>query len=163
MSKYECRKPSISARNWTATAKLPTQDCSFDSQFGLSVRTSHSDILSSSPSELKLQNSNFALRHSYFDSSRLTQLTFGNGKRVDFPVVFAPMAGLSHVAFRQVVRSYLPAGVSSLLFTEMLSTRLLPGEDVGQTPQTQVAPGEDDLIPQLLGNDERLIAQSLEK
>jgi nifR3 family TIM-barrel protein len=88
---------------------------------------------------------------------------FGNGKRVDFPIVFAPMAGLSHVAFRQVVRSYLPAGVSTLLFTEMLSTRLLPGEDVGQTPQTQIAPGEDDLIPQLLGNDGRLIAQSLEK
>jgi tRNA-dihydrouridine synthase len=73
------------------------------------------------------------------------------------------MAGLSHVAFRQVVRSYLPAGASTLLFTEMLSTRLLPGEDVGETPQTQVAPGEEDLIPQLLGNDERLIAQSLEK
>ncbi len=93
----------------------------------------------------------------------MTQLTFGSGKRVDFPIVFAPMAGLSHVAFRQVVRSYLPAGVSTLLFTEMLSTRLLPDEDVGQTPQTQIAPGEDDLIPQLLGNDERLIAQSLGK
>src|SRR5262245_51513874 len=113
--------------------------------------------------QFKLRHSNFGLRRSYFGSSRLTQLTFGNGNRVDFPVVFAPMAGLSHVAFRQVIRSYLPAGVSSLLFTEMLSTRLLPGEDVGQTPQTQVAPGEDDLIPQLLGNDERLIAQSLEK
>lgn len=107
--------------------------------------------------------SNFVLRTSHFDSSRLAQLTFGNGKHVDFPVVFAPMAGLSHVAFRQVVRSYLPAGVSALLFTEMLSTRLLPDEDIGHTPQTQVAPGEEDLIPQLLGNDERLIAQSLEK
>jgi len=125
-------------------AEDPTQDGS-----GTTVRSSNFDVRTSSPS--------------YFQSSRLAQLTFGNGKRVDFPVVFAPMAGLSHVAFRQVVRSYLPAGVSSLLFTEMLSTRLLPGEDVGQTPQTQVAPGEDDLIPQLLGNDERLIAQSLEK
>ncbi len=77
--------------------------------------------------------------------------------------MFAPMAGLSHVAFRQVVRSYLPAGASALLFTEMLSTRLLPGEEVGQTPQTQMAPGEDDLVPQLLGNDEGLIERSLEK
>ena len=108
-------------------------------------------------------SSHFELRHSHFRSSRLAQLAFGNGKRVDFPIVFAPMAGLSHVAFRQVVRSYLPAGVSTVLFTEMLSTRLLPDEDVGQTPQTQVAPGEEDLVPQLLGNDERLIAQSLEK
>ncbi|MBM3801942.1 MAG: tRNA-dihydrouridine synthase family protein [Acidimicrobiia bacterium] len=99
----------------------------------------------------------------HFRSSRLAQLTFGNGRRVDFPIVFAPMAGLSHVAFRQVVRSYLPAGAQAVLFTEMLSTRLLPKEDVGHTPQTQVAPGEQDLVPQLLGNDERLIAQSLEK
>jgi len=121
-----------------------------------SVRTSNRDIRAT-------PSSHFGLGPPSFKSSRLTQLTFGNGKRVDFPVVFAPMAGLSHVAFRQVVRSYLPAGVSTLLFTEMLSTRLLPGEDVGDTPQTQVAPGEEDLIPQLLGNDERLIAQSLEK
>jgi tRNA-dihydrouridine synthase B len=95
--------------------------------------------------------------------SRLSEITFGNGRRVDFPIIFAPMAGLSHVALRQVIRSYLPQGVSPLLFTEMLSTRLLPREDVGKTPQTRVAPGEDDLIPQLLGNDEELIGRSLEK
>lgn len=121
--------------------------------------------LPDSHSEPPIRTSNFDSRTSFscFPLSRLAHLTFGNGKRVDFPVVFAPMAGLSHVAFRQVVRSYLPAGVSTLLFTEMLSTRLLPGEDVGQTPQTRVAPGEENLIPQLLGNDECLIAQSLEK
>ncbi len=73
------------------------------------------------------------------------------------------MAGLSHVAFRQLIRSYLPANVSTLLFTEMLSTRLLPAEIVGETPQTKVAEGEDDLIPQLLGNDEILIRHSLDK
>ncbi len=95
--------------------------------------------------------------------SRLSRITFGNGRRVNFPILFAPMAGLSHVAFRQVVRSYLPAGVSTLLFTEMLSTRLLPFEEVGRTPQTLVAEGEDDLIPQLLGNEERWIRPSLER
>lgn len=105
----------------------------------------------------------FALPTSPFRSSRLTRCAFGHGRKVDFPIVFAPMAGLSHVAFRQVVRSYLPAGASALLFTEMLSTRLLPGEEVGRTPQTQVAPGEDDLVPQLLGNDESLIGRSLDK
>jgi len=131
------------------TGEAQTQVRLSDLHFEPPVRTSNFDIRPSSPL--------------HFRSSRLTKLTFGNGKRVDFPVVFAPMAGLSHVAFRQVVRSYLPAGVNALLFTEMLSTRLLPGEDVGRTPQTQVAPGEEDLIPQLLGNDERLIAQSLEK
>src|SRR5262245_42399912 len=112
-------------------------------------------------SEAPVRASDFPVGH--FRSSRLARLSFGNGRRVDFPVVFAPMAGLSHVAFRQVVRSYLPRGVSTLLFTEMLSTRLLPREDVGETPQTQVAPGEEDLVPQLLGNDEQLIAESLEK
>jgi tRNA-dihydrouridine synthase B len=131
------------------TAEAQTQEQRADAHLEPSLRTSPS--------------SPFELRHAHFRSSRLAQLAFGNGKRVDFPIVFAPMAGLSHVAFRQVVRSYLPAGVSTVLFTEMLSTRLLPDEDVGQTPQTQVAPGEEDLIPQLLGNDERLIAQSLEK
>lgn len=96
-------------------------------------------------------------------AGRLSEIRFGNGRQTDFPVIFAPMAGLSHVAFRQVVRSYLPAGVSALLFTEMLSTRLLPREEVGETPQTRVAEGEEDLIPQLLGNNEELIGKSLAK
>jgi tRNA-dihydrouridine synthase B len=138
------------------TAEARTQEQRADAHLEPSLRTSNFDIRTP-------PSSHFEVRHSHFRSSRLAQLAFGNGKRVDFPIVFAPMAGLSHVAFRQVVRSYLPAGVSTVLFTEMLSTRLLPDEDVGRTPQTQVAPGEEDLIPQLLGNDEQLIAQSLEK
>ena len=93
--------------------------------------------------------------------NRFRGVVFANGREINFPVIFAPMAGLSHVAFRQLIRSYLPAGASTLLFTEMLSTRLLPLETVGETPQTRIAPGEDDLIPQLLGNDQCLIAQSL--
>jgi tRNA-dihydrouridine synthase B len=137
-------------------AEVQTREHLSDAHFEASIRTSNFDIRNSS-------SSNLALQTSRFDSSRLAQLTFGNGTRVNFPIVFAPMAGLSHVAFRQVVRSYLPAGASALLFTEMLSTRLLPLEDVGQTPQTLVAPGEEDLIPQLLGNTEELIAQSIEK
>src|SRR4029450_7240159 len=132
------------------TAEARTQEPLAEAHFEASLRSSKIEICPSTPSQ-------FELRHSHFRSSRLAQLAFGNGKRVDFPIVFAPMAGLSHVAFRQVVRSYLPAGVSTVLFTEMLSTRLLPDEDVGRTPQTQVAPGEEDLVPQLLGNDERLV------
>ncbi|MXZ34191.1 MAG: hypothetical protein F4Z21_02790, partial [Acidobacteria bacterium] len=41
--------------------------------------------------------------------SRLFRIPFGNGVRVNFPVIFAPMAGLSHLAFRQLVRTYLPS------------------------------------------------------
>jgi tRNA-dihydrouridine synthase B len=94
--------------------------------------------------------------------SRLSRLTFANGHSVNFPFLLAPMAGLSHVALRQVVRSYLPANASTLLFTEMLSSQLLPFEEVGKTPQTLVANLEDDLIVQLLGNEESRIARSLE-
>ena len=96
-------------------------------------------------------------------SSRLSEIRFANGRKLNFPVLFAPMAGLSHVAFRQVIRSYLPANSSTLLFTEMLSTRLLPFEEVGNTPQTLVDDHEDDLVPQLLGNEMTWIARSLEK
>src|SRR5512145_2907773 len=102
------------------TADARTQEHMAHAHFEASLGNSNFDIRSSSPLHSEL-------RRSPFRSSRLNQLTFGNGKRVDFPIVFAPMAGLSHVAFRQVVRSYLPAGASTLLFTEMLSTRLLPG------------------------------------
>src|SRR5215831_20953141 len=96
-------------------------------------------------------------------TSRLGRISFTSRCPVNFPILFAPMAGLSHVAFRQLVRSYLPRGANSLLFTEMLSTRLLPLEDVGRTPQTRISVEEDDLVPQLLGNDPFLIERSIQK
>ena len=99
---------------------------------------------------------------SVFQGSRFQKITFGNGQPINFPVIFAPMAGLSHVAFRQVVRSYFPQNVRGILFTEMLSTRLLPKEDVGNTPQTRVVKGEGNLVPQIIGNDAELIGESLE-
>ena len=96
-------------------------------------------------------------------TSRLGRISFTSGYPVNFPILFAPMAGLSHVAFRQLVRSYLPRGANSLLFTEMLSTRLLPLEQVGHTPQTRISSEEADLVPQLLGNDPELIERSVER
>ncbi len=97
-------------------------------------------------------------------ASRLSRVPFAGGRRVDFPVLLAPMVGLSHVAFRALVRSYLPSGASTLLFTEMLSSRRLPSERVGGTPQTYVMEGgERDLVPQLLANEERFIRESMRK
>lgn len=84
------------------------------------------------------------------------------GVVVDFPFFLAPMVGLSHAALRQTVARYLPSGASSLLFTEMLSSRRLPAERVGDRPETAVAPGET-IVPQLLANEERFIVASLEK
>jgi tRNA-dihydrouridine synthase B len=96
--------------------------------------------------------------------SRLCDLSFGGSHRINFPVLLAPMVGISHVAFRALVRRYLPAGARTLLFTEMLSSRRLPSERVGSTPHTYVmAGGEPDLVPQLLANEERFIRESLEK
>src|SRR5215475_6609567 len=103
------------------------------------------------------------VRLSGMSASRLGRILFANGRAINFPILFAPMAGLSHVAFRQLVRSYLPRGANSLLFTEMLSTRLLPLEQVGHTPQTRISVEEDDLVPQLLGNDPFLIERSIQK
>jgi len=41
------------------------------------------------------------------------------------PLVLAPMAGITHLPFRRLVRKYGPPG---LVFTEMLSAKTLPGE-----------------------------------
>jgi len=75
----------------------------------------------------------------------------------------APMVGISHVAFRELVRSYLPRHLQALLFTEMLSTRRLPSERLESTNELRVACGETHYVPQILGNEERFIAPSLEK
>lgn len=84
------------------------------------------------------------------------------GVRVDFPCFLAPMVGLSHVALRQTVARYLPAGRSTLLFTEMLSSRRLPTERIGDRPETAFVANET-LAPQLLANEERFIEASLRK
>ncbi|PYQ09195.1 MAG: hypothetical protein DMH00_13460, partial [Acidobacteria bacterium] len=99
-----------------------------------------------------------------FTDSRLARTPFRGGRKVDFPILVAPMVGISHVAFRALVRTYLPADCSTLLFTEMLSSRRLPAERVGSTPLTYVLEGgESNLIPQLLANEERFIAASVRK
>src|SRR5262245_13331360 len=104
------------------------------------------------------------LAPSSFAGSRLGEVVFRGGRRVDFPILVAPMVGISHVAFRALIRQYLPAGCSTLLFTEMLSSRRLPSERVGATPLTYVMPeGESDLVPQLLANEDRFIGESVRK
>jgi tRNA-dihydrouridine synthase B len=82
---------------------------------------------------------------------------------IDFPFLIAPMVGLSHVAFRELIRSYTPPSLRPLLFTEMLSTRRLPNENLHQVDMLMCAAGERNFVPQLLGNEERFIAPSIEK
>ncbi len=75
----------------------------------------------------------------------------------------APMVGISHVVFRELIRSYCPMSKTPFLFTEMLSTRRLPSEKLQQISELKTAPGESQLIPQLLGNEEKFIAPSIQK
>jgi nifR3 family TIM-barrel protein len=82
---------------------------------------------------------------------------------IDFPFMIAPMVGLSHVAFRELVRSYTPVNIKALRFTEMLSTRKLPSEKIHETNELLTAENEDFFIPQILGNEERFIAPSIRK
>ncbi|MEY4631226.1 MAG: hypothetical protein RIQ81_1346 [Pseudomonadota bacterium] len=89
------------------------------------------------------------------------------GLGVNFPVMVAPMVGISHVAFRAMVRRYVPCGLNPLVFTEMLSTRRLPSERLDTTAELRCTDGEragaEAFIPQLLGNEERFIAPSVAK
>ncbi|MBX9767352.1 MAG: tRNA-dihydrouridine synthase family protein [Bdellovibrionales bacterium] len=82
---------------------------------------------------------------------------------MNFPVCLAPMVGLSHVALRELVRFYTPEGVKTIWPTEMLNSRKLPQQNVGGTPETFKMSGELGLVPQILGNEERFIADSAKK
>ncbi|MFZ9520446.1 MAG: tRNA dihydrouridine synthase [Silvanigrellaceae bacterium] len=92
-----------------------------------------------------------------FPESRLNRLG------IDFPFLVAPMVGLSNVAFRELIRAYTPRGLNVLRFTEMLSTRRLPDEKLSTTNELKTAESEQFFIPQLLGNEEKYIAPSVEK
>jgi tRNA-dihydrouridine synthase B len=80
---------------------------------------------------------------------------------MNLPVMMAPMVGLSHVVFREVVRSYLPPNVNTIWPTEMLNSRRLPHEKVGSTFPTLKSENEKNLVPQILGNEKEAIQNSI--
>ncbi len=82
---------------------------------------------------------------------------------INFPLCLAPMVGLTHIALRLVVRQYLPLGAEVPWPTEMLNSRRLPNEKVGFTPETFRADEETFLMPQILGNDEKAIRESIKR
>lgn len=73
------------------------------------------------------------------------------------------MVGLSHIALRSVIQDYMPAGAVTWWPTEMLNSRRLPTQVMGETPHTLKGPGDSVLVPQILGNQERHIAASVKK
>lgn len=84
-------------------------------------------------------------------------------KLANFPVCLAPMVGLTHVALRMVVRSYLPENATTIWPTEMLNSRKLPFEDLAATPEVMRDSSETGLVPQILGNEEAPIAASVKR
>ncbi|HVK60465.1 MAG TPA: tRNA-dihydrouridine synthase family protein [Bdellovibrionales bacterium] len=85
-----------------------------------------------------------------------------NGK-VNFPVCLAPMVGLTHVAFRRMLREYLPKDAVTIWPTEMLNSRRLPKEDLIKTPETMRDASETELVPQILGNEAEPIELSVRR
>ncbi len=83
--------------------------------------------------------------------------------QVNFPFLLAPMVGLSHVALREMVRDYLPVGARTIWPTEMLNSRRLPHQRVGETPETKISLRDSDLVPQILGNNESFINESINR
>lgn len=80
--------------------------------------------------------------------------------KMNFPVCLAPMVGLSHVAFRLMLREYLPEGATTMWSTEMLNSRRIPDENLKKTPETMRHDSETDLVPQILGNEAEPIEKS---
>lgn len=80
------------------------------------------------------------------------------------PIMTAPMVGLTHVAARELVRSYIPDGFNCLQFTEMLSARRLPTTNINLCPQIRSFDGEPNLVAQILvTNEHRFLEPAIEK
>lgn len=80
-----------------------------------------------------------------------------------FPLSLAPMVGLSHAVLRQLIREYMPANAQTVWPTEMLNSRRLPEEVLGRNSETLVLPHENNICPQILGNDKQAIQRSIDR
>ncbi len=76
------------------------------------------------------------------------------------------MVGISHVAFREWVRLFLPEDYPVWVFTEMLSSRRVPSQNLKFSNHLQITAQEREgapWVPQLLINEERFVRPSIEK
>lgn len=82
---------------------------------------------------------------------------------VNFPLTVAPMVGLSHCSFRQLLREYLPREAKTLWPSEMLNSRRIPDEKLHKIPEAMKREDESFWVPQILANEEDKIKRSLPK
>jgi tRNA-dihydrouridine synthase B len=79
------------------------------------------------------------------------------------PILLAPMVGITHFVVRKAIQEYLPPGARALWLTEMLSSRRIPYQSAGQFIETRFDDRDQGLCPQLLGNEEGFIRDSIAK
>jgi tRNA-dihydrouridine synthase B len=77
---------------------------------------------------------------------------------IDPPLFCAPMAGITHSAFRRLVSDF---GGYGALFTEMLSVKALVSENIGETTFTKRRDKEGIVLYQLVLNGEEDIAAAI--
>lgn len=82
---------------------------------------------------------------------------------LNFPLTLAPMVGLTHVALRRVISDYMPLNATTHWPTEMLNSRRVPKENFKTTPETLRDDIEINLVPQILGNEEKPIEESVKR
>jgi tRNA-dihydrouridine synthase len=78
------------------------------------------------------------------------------GTRFDPPLFCAPMAGITHSAFRRLLADF---GGYGALFTEMLAARTILKEDLQRSPWVRRRPAEGKVIYQLLVTETDLLPE----
>jgi len=82
---------------------------------------------------------------------------------VNFPILLAPMVGITHAAMRKSLSKFIPTEARTIWPTEMLSSRKIPDQKLDELPQTVKWSGDTNLCPQILGNQETHIRNTIIK
>jgi tRNA-dihydrouridine synthase len=83
---------------------------------------------------------------------------------VDFPFFSAPMVGLTHAPFRDLVRSFTPPSLTPLLFSEMISTLRVPSERLDHSDELKMTTQDaHSVVIQILGSEKWYIAKTIQK
>ena len=82
------------------------------------------------------------------------------GTVFDPPLFCAPMAGITHSAFRRLLADF---GGYGALYTEMLSARMIPHDNLRDSPWVKRRPQEGKVVYQLLAVDTVRLAESVDR
>ena len=93
------------------------------------------------------------------ETFQLKPLTL-RGVTFDPPLFCAPMANLTHSAWRRLMADY---GGCGAVFSEMLSARMMLHEDVATSPWLKRRPGDGKIVYQLLVSDPGRLSTILER